>query len=303
MTERLNRETFFTELKKELFPDRFAGKDGQDQIKGIDLLIDEWEKRPDISRPFFAVILGTTKHETGSTMQPVRETFAKTDATAIKNLDRAFAKGQLTWVSTPYWREGYFGRGYVQLTHKANYKKAGDKLNLDLVGNPSLALKPENAVRILFDGMIEGWFTGKAIKNFVDNIDEADEEDFKEFKNSRKVVNGTDRDTEIASLILAFNKALKKAEVTNLQPIEQSKTIPIQVGAGTGGAIILLEPINDFIKKLQTNADYFQWDDVVKLVVGTVVVLGAAYTVYARWDAAGRPKIFSSILPWKWGNK
>lgn len=60
----------------------------------------------------------------------------------------------------------YFGRGYVQLTWKANYALAGGKLGLDLVANPDLALDPGAAARILFLGMAEGWFTGKRLADY-----------------------------------------------------------------------------------------------------------------------------------------
>jgi putative chitinase len=42
----------------------------------------------------------------------------------------------------------YRGRGIFQLTGRANYKKYGDLLQLDLVGNPDLAAEPETALRI-----------------------------------------------------------------------------------------------------------------------------------------------------------
>ncbi|MGV8958889.1 MAG: XVIPCD domain-containing protein [Stenotrophomonas sp.] len=42
----------------------------------------------------------------------------------------------------------YRGRGYIQLTGKENYEKAGEALNLDLVKHPELAAQPENAARI-----------------------------------------------------------------------------------------------------------------------------------------------------------
>lgn len=42
----------------------------------------------------------------------------------------------------------YRGRGYIQLTGKENYAKAGEALDLDLVKHPELAAQPENAARI-----------------------------------------------------------------------------------------------------------------------------------------------------------
>lgn len=42
----------------------------------------------------------------------------------------------------------YRGRGYVMLTGEANYREAGETLELDLVTNPGLAAEPEHAARI-----------------------------------------------------------------------------------------------------------------------------------------------------------
>lgn len=42
----------------------------------------------------------------------------------------------------------YRGRGFIQLTGKENYTKAGAALGLDLVNNPDLASQPANAARI-----------------------------------------------------------------------------------------------------------------------------------------------------------
>lgn len=46
----------------------------------------------------------------------------------------------------------YRGRGLIQLTGKANYKRAGDSLGVDLVGNPDLVATPEYAA------LTAGWF-------------------------------------------------------------------------------------------------------------------------------------------------
>jgi predicted chitinase len=74
------------------------------------------------------------------------------------------------------------GRGYIQLTGRANYAAAGKALGLDLVNQPELAARPENAARVAawywnsrglnaladrgdFDGItrrINGGFNGKA---------------------------------------------------------------------------------------------------------------------------------------------
>ena len=42
----------------------------------------------------------------------------------------------------------YKGRGFIQITGKANYASAGQALGIDLVGNPELAAKPDVAAKI-----------------------------------------------------------------------------------------------------------------------------------------------------------
>jgi hypothetical protein len=56
-----------------------------------------------------------------------------------------------------YVQDGFYGRGWIQLTHKHKYKLASEALGKDLIKRPDLALDTENAYEILFQGMTQGW--------------------------------------------------------------------------------------------------------------------------------------------------
>jgi predicted chitinase len=43
----------------------------------------------------------------------------------------------------------FSGRGFIQLTGRANYQQYGNALGINLIDNPDLALDPNNAARIL----------------------------------------------------------------------------------------------------------------------------------------------------------
>jgi len=181
----------------------FGGSLTQDQVNGLLVILEAWKKVGSGNLRDLAYILATAKHETADTMQPVRETKAPTDAKAKEWLTKAWKAGKLGQVKTPYWNTGFFGRGYVQLTHEDNYRKAGDKLGLDLVADPSKAMIPEIAALILIRGMQEGWFTGKKLSDFPSD-----------FVSSRAVVNGSDRATLIAGYAYGFLQALEKVTET-----------------------------------------------------------------------------------------
>lgn len=178
----------------------FGGSLTQDQVSGLLVILEAWKKVGSGNLRDLAYILATARHETADTMQPVRETLASTDAKAKERLTKAWKAGKLGQVKTPYWNDGFFGRGYVQLTHKANYERAGKKLGIDLVADPSKALIPEIAALILIRGMQEGWFTGKKLSDFPSD-----------FVSSRAVVNGSDRAALIAGYAYSFLQALEKA--------------------------------------------------------------------------------------------
>lgn len=164
------------------------------------LIIDECAKEG-LLRNQAAYVLATAKWETAHTIKPVRETLAKTDKQAMARLESAWKKGQLKWVKTPYWRTGFFGRGYVQLTHEYNYAKAGKKLGLPLVDRPEKVMEPGIASKILVRGSKEGWFTGKKLGDFLT----ASKTDW---RGARRIINGTDKAATIAAIAEEYNEAL-----------------------------------------------------------------------------------------------
>jgi hypothetical protein len=97
----------------------------------------------------------------------------------------------------------YRGRGYVQITGRRNYLRASQELENDFVSYPDRALNPVLAAKILVVGCTEGWFTGKKLSDYPDYV------------SMRRVVNGTDRASQIATYAYEFERALlaQKPEV------------------------------------------------------------------------------------------
>jgi len=134
-----------------------------------------------------AYLLATACWETNSTMEPVKEAY---------------------WLSEE-WREAnlsyypWYGRGFVQLTWEENYARADSELHLDgsLVADADLALDPSIASRIIITGMTEGWFTGKKLADYID-LTRSD------YVGARKIINGTDHASDIASIAADYDKAL-----------------------------------------------------------------------------------------------
>lgn len=156
-----------------------------DRIGDTQLIIDECV-RYGCTRQQIAYILATAFWETARTMKPVEEAFWLSDEWRKKNL-RYYP---------------WHGRGYVQITWERNYKSAAAKLQIPFDKDPTLAMVPKHAVKILVAGSMEGWFTGKALPDYISksNCD---------FVNARKVINGKDKATTIAAIAHSYDEALK----------------------------------------------------------------------------------------------
>lgn len=199
----IDKANFFKAIRK----DPFGGRLNQGQVGGMEAIIEEWEKRPTlIDLRWLAYMLATTFHETAATMQPIAERggkayFNKYDAgTPIGRRLGNTAKG-----------DGYFyrGRGFVQLTGRANYQRMGELLRLNLLGDPDLALVPVPASRIMFEGMLRaesfrGDFTGKSLEDYFNDTKT-------DWVNARRIINGLDKADKIAGYGKLFFAALYAA--------------------------------------------------------------------------------------------
>lgn len=180
----------------------FSNGPSAKQWQGINAILKEAEGLP---KEYIAYLLATTYHETGATFQPVRETFAETDEKAIQILEHSFTKGRMPWVKTPYWRKdsegrSWLGRGYVQLTHKANYIRASKELSIDLLSRPDRAMEPEIAAKILVRGSLNGWFTGKKLSDYLPG----------NYREARRIINGLESAAKVARYASLFEIGLEK---------------------------------------------------------------------------------------------
>lgn len=179
-----DRKIFFDGVRRDLFGGRLAAS----QVAGMEVILDAAPAT--LPSEHLAYALATAKWETAHTMQPIAE--------YGRGAGRAYGRRDLTTGRT------YYGRGYVQLTWKANYRKASEELAVDFVTDPDRAMEPALAARIMFRGMAEGWFTGKRLDQyFRAGLDDP--------VGARRIINGTDRAAEIAGLHRKFLAALRAA--------------------------------------------------------------------------------------------
>lgn len=250
----MNCTTLFAYLRRS----PFGGRLSTAQVRGVETILAVWATTAQTDIRWLAYILATAFHETSATMQPVRETLASSDAKAISILDRAFAAGKLPSVKTPYWRrdkagKSWLGRGFVQLTHEANYRAASKAAGVDLVADPAKAMDADVAARVLVFGMISGLFTGKRLADYFGNGKD-------DPVGARRIVNGTDKASLIATYYRAILDALKAADegdasadavpalaMPDDKPAAQSGTAWLAaVGPAAGGiAVPLIGGINN----------------------------------------------------------
>ena len=168
-----------------------------DQVQGLEAVLGA-ARAAGWPLAFTAYALATAAHETAHTMQPVREAFWLSES----------------WRRTHLRYYPFYGRGYVQLTWKANYEKADRELGLGgrLTGNLDLAMDPDIAAKIMVKGMQEGWFAGDRTgqrHTLARHVPAHGAASVDQFTSARRIINGTDKAGQIAGQALKFQTALQ----------------------------------------------------------------------------------------------
>jgi hypothetical protein len=177
-----DRTIYFDAVRESLF-----GHLQQVQVDGQNIILAVWEYQGLQDIRHLAYMLATVHKECATRFWPITEYGSD-----------SYLQGK------DYYP--YIGRGWVMLTWEDNYRKAGEELSLyderDLVEHPEMALDSLIATRILFQGMSQGWFTGRQLSDYFN--DERDDP-----VNARQIINGNDCDDEIAGYHARFLEALK----------------------------------------------------------------------------------------------
>lgn len=153
-----------------------------------------------------AYMLATVKHECADTWQPIVE---RGSADYFNKYNAGTPIGQR--LGNTQTGDGYRfrGRGYVQITGRANYSKMNQALGLRaaLLNDPDEALDPEIAYRIMSYGMRQGSFTGKRLGHYISEAQ-------KDYKNARRIINGLDQWAKIKTYAEELESVLRSSVIS-----------------------------------------------------------------------------------------
>lgn len=181
----MDAKAFFDQVRA-AFPGALHDQSHVDGFNAVLAAVAAW---PDIRWQAYAI--ATAWHETDFTMQPVREAFWETEDWRRKHL-RYYP---------------WYGRGFVQLTHLANYARADRELGLvgALVRDLDKALDPDLAGQIMVRGMTDGWSTTKKLSDYIHGTT-------CDYRQCRRIINGLDKAAAIAAYADKFEACLRAAQ-------------------------------------------------------------------------------------------
>jgi putative chitinase len=238
-----NRAAFFASVRKDF------GSLTQGQVDGFNAILDAWGAR---DPKFVAYALATAWHETARRMRPIKEFGGPSYYKRMYDIegerpDKARVLGNIH----PGDGAKFCGRGYVQLTGRSNYARAGNAIGVDMIAAPDAAMVPEYAAKIMVRGMLEGWFTGRKLSDFYGGGGEFDA------VNARRIINGTDKAKTIAAHYRAFLVALLSSQTGDCVP-----------------------PPPDIAKPKKPAPEPSKAPQTVSIIVGVIMALIAAAAAY-----------------------
>jgi len=157
----------------------------------------------DTDRRQLAYCLATFKWETSHTFEPIDEIGG--DAYFNKRYAPERQAGKNVGNTQPGDGARFHGRGYVQLTGRANYQRAKKLTGVDLMAEPDRAKERELAYQIAIQGMIDGWFTSRKLSQYFKPDGTAN------YEEARAIINGNDQATRIADIARRFSEVLLDA--------------------------------------------------------------------------------------------
>ena len=187
-SRQIDRQIFFKEIRSQF------GRLNQSQVDGIDFLLSKMEADtlPAIGNRTvwlrqIAYMFATIRHEVANRYQPITE-FSNTTC-------RRYDGGCL-----------YKGRGFVQLTHRYNYRKMSPIVGINLVSSPQRALEQNISYTVTSYGMFNGSFTSRRLGTYI-------RQGTTDYRNARRVVNGLDKANLISGYARTFQRILESAIV------------------------------------------------------------------------------------------
>lgn len=134
----INRKFFYDYVRSHLFD----GSLKQKQVNGINALLDYWDSEmAEEDDRWLAYVLATVHHECDQSMQPIKEYGSKNYFWRMYDIEgeRPTVARKLGNINAG---DGvkFYGRGFVQLTGRKNYQDWTDRLGVQLIEDPDLAL-------------------------------------------------------------------------------------------------------------------------------------------------------------------
>lgn len=220
----INREKFFSKVRANIFNGRLT----QSQVNGLNAILDASDKLGVNDLRMRAYAMATPVIETGGTYDPVTESLNySVDALMSKFSNRISAADAKKYgrsssqtanqemigniIYGGEWGKRnlgninpgdgfkYRGRGLVQLTGRRLYGIFG------YLDNPQDAAHVQDSALVMVKGMRDGTFTGKKFSDYFNSSAE-------DWFNARRMVNGTDRASDIAKFAVQFHDALRAAQ-------------------------------------------------------------------------------------------